>query len=150
MMSRQIQPTLIALDSNTLTTLFRHHALDVYRQVDEGRLRVYVPIIVYAEKAIYPKMPIDNVIEALNARVAPLKIEHARFLGHLWQTLPDPFRQQRKRELWRPHRFDWLIAAMVRHEGWTLVTEDQGPAFSIEDLNTLGISEFVEEYLLTE
>lgn len=149
-MSNQTQTTAIALDSNALKHLFKHHDLVVHQRVAEGTLRVYVPVIVYAEQAIYPAYAIDNVVEALNAQVIPLEIDHARQLGELWQNLPDPFRRQRKRELWRQHKFDWLITAMVCCQNWILVTDDQGAAFCTPGLQTLTVDEFIGRYLTAE
>jgi len=146
-MSSQTQATPIALDSNALKALFKHYDLAVHQRVAQGVLQVYVPVIVYAEQAIYPGMPIDDAVEALNAQVIPLKIRHARRLGRLWQTLPDPFRRQRKRDLWRTHKFDLLIVAMALHEGWTLVTQDSGPAFDAPGLPALTVEQFVAQYL---
>ncbi len=141
------QPITIALDSNALQPLFQHHSLAVYQSVARGELRVYVPVIVYAEQMIYPKNPVDNVCEALGAQIALLEIAHARRLGVLWRQLTDPFQHLRKTALWNQHKFDLLIAACALEENWTLVTEDKGPAFRIPGLRVLTVAEFTAQYL---
>ena len=147
MKSHVTRPTSVALDSNVLLPIFRDYDRDVYQRVAEGRLRVYIPVIVYAEQAIYPKEPVDNVVDALHAQVISLDINHARRLGRLWPTIPDPDRGLRKRDLWLRHRFDWLIVAMALQEGWAVVTQDKGPAFHAPGLRVLTVSEFASRFL---
>ncbi len=140
-------PTPIALDSGALKEVFNHYGPAVFECVTQSRLQVYVPVIVYAEQAIYPKHPIDDVCEALGAQVAPLNISHARQLGQVWRFLPDPFQNRRKKMFWDQHKFDLLIAAVALEENWLLVTQDKGPAFQIPGLHTLTVVEFVTQYL---
>ena len=144
-MSHPTQPIPIALDSNALKFLFRHHDHDVFERVEQGRLQIYVPVIVYAEQVIYPGYAIDNVVLALNARVVPLHVDHARRLGKLWgQRSPSLTHQH---DQWQAHKFDWLIASMAHYEGWTLVTDDRDPPFAVPGLETLSVEAFVARYL---
>lgn len=141
------QPTPIALDSNALKLLFQDYGLAVLDSVKRGRLRVYVPVIVYAEQAIYPKQAIDDVCEALGAQVVSLDIRHARRLGQVWRALPEPFPTLPKKLLWNQHKFDLLIAITALEENWLLITQDKGPAFQIPDLKVLTVAEFAAQYL---
>ncbi len=142
-----LHPIPIALDSGALKEVFKNYGPAVFQRVMQAKLQVYVPVIVYAEQAIYPKHPIDDVCEALGAQVVPLDINHARQLGQVWRALPDPFQNQRKKLLWDQHKFDLLIAAVALEENWWLVTLDKGPAFQIPGLQTLTLPEFITQYL---
>ncbi len=140
----------IALDSNALRPLLRQYGAQVYSQVSTGELRVYIPVLVYAEQMIYPASVIENLLEAFNAQVVPLKVEHADRLGKMWADLPDPFQGQRKNALWRRHKFDCLIASMALYEDWLLVTDDNDPPFHTPGLRTMKVEKFINQHLIGE
>lgn len=48
---------------------------------------------------------------------------------------------------WLVHKADWSIAAVARHTGWPIVTDDTDPPFRQAGVITLTWSEFATQYL---
>ncbi len=51
---------------------------------------------------------------------------------------------------WMVDKVDWAIAAVARHTGWLLVTDDQGESFQQPGVRTMSVAEFSERYLTGE
>jgi predicted nucleic acid-binding protein len=48
---------------------------------------------------------------------------------------------------WLMHKADWSIAAVARHTGWLLVTNDRGAPFQQPGVRTMSVQDFAVQYL---
>lgn len=140
----------IAFDTNVVGPLLAHYGLQILEGVKRQEWEVYLPIIVYAEQAVWHGDTANAVVEAFGAQVIPLDRRHVETLGNMWNTLrARPRPGEGPENLWRRHRCDWLIAAMAKQEGWLLVSEDtdfqriQGEV----DLQVMRLNEFIQQHL---
>jgi len=140
----------IAIDSNAAKTLMEHYGADVYERVAQQSWQVYLPVIVYAEQAVWKGHAVMAIVDGLQAQVVSLHQGHADELGRMWDRLrAAPRRGETPQELWRRHKCDWLIAAMVKHEGWLLVSDDTDFQRIKDDvgLQVIKLDEFIKSYL---
>lgn len=140
----------IAFDTNVVGPLLNQYGLQILQRVKRTEWAVYLPIIVYAEQAVWQGDTVNAVVEALGAQVISLDRQHADTLGTMWDNLRTRKRPGEKPEdLWKRHKCDWLIAAMAKQENWLLVSEDKDFQRIKDDvgLQVLRLEEFLTGYL---
>lgn len=48
---------------------------------------------------------------------------------------------------WLIHKADWSIAAVARHTGWPIITDDNDPPFQQPGVTRLSVAQFATQYL---
>lgn len=143
-------PIKIALDTNVLSKLLKDYGLEIRRRVKAGEWEVLLPVIVYAEAAVWKGGTVSAVVDALGARVIALEQIHADTLGSVWNNLRDhPRAGEKPEDLWKRHKCDWLIVGMAKREGWLLISDDNDYQ-RIKDeagIQVMKLDEFVTRYL---
>lgn len=143
----------IAFDTNVVAPLLDRYGLQILQRVKRAEWAVYLPIIVYAEQAVWKGDTVNAVVDALGAQVIPLERYHADTLGTMWNDFRARKRPGEKPEaLWKHHKCDWLIAAMAKKEDWLLVSEDRDFQRIKDDvgLQVLRLQEFTATYFPLE
>lgn len=116
----------VAFDSNAAWEMWKRFGLEISRHVSKESWEVYLPVIVYAEKAVLNPDVADSIVEGLSARVIYLTPAHIEELGQMWTGLRwKPRKGETWSELYKRHKCDWLIAAMAKQENWLLVSNDR-------------------------
>jgi len=118
-------------------------------QIRSGRLRVYVPTIIHAERVrqLADSKGETFAIEVIRQAVAqsefdllPFTTGDAEALADLWHDLKSAVEPTHDAiDYWRRNSIDILLCAVARSRGYPLVTDDRGPHFDSlvsERLNT--------------
>jgi len=138
----------IAPDSNALKVFVKHSAV-IYKQVQQGALQIYLPVVVYAEQVIYPGSALPNILDTIPITIIPLTQTDADKLGALWPQILIPMDRQKKRRFWDDNKMDCLIAAMALQHEWLVITNNTQDFsyFEAAGLQFCSVGEFVTRFL---
>lgn len=108
-------------------------------RVRSGRLRVYVPTVIHAERIrqLADKNGEDFAIDIIRQAVdqsefalLPFTTADAEALADLWPELKAAIEPaDNATDYWRRNCIDILLCAVARARGYTLVTDDRGQHF---------------------
>lgn len=124
----------LLLDTNILWDLALCRQLT--QQIEAGRLQVYIPTLVHAERIRQVadrygnRFALDVVrqfIADAQFELLPLSVTDAEAMAALWLQLKESGADTK---YWHEHRFDIVLCAIARATGYTLVVEDRGAHFN--------------------
>jgi predicted nucleic acid-binding protein len=123
----------LLLDTNILWNLALCRRLA--EQVKAGRLQVYIPTLVHAERIRQvadhygENFALDVVRQFLDDAgfaLLPLTTQAAESVAESWLELKSSGLAD---DYWKTHRFDIVLCAIARATGYILVVEDRGQHF---------------------